>query len=129
MCDDFDGFSMITFDTERSERLALTSFADSLWVFMKNRVRLPRSITRDEVVAAVLALHKSAVAVGFDSEVDLSLYVVAWFCFPDRAADGSLELRIADTTTSVDEKRYRLSVELDQASLLPFGSLESDDPE
>jgi hypothetical protein len=115
---------MLQFTQDRLTRLALTRFSEKLWELMRDRVRLPRAVSLEEVQEAVFFCEAQGRANGFASELDIGLYVIARFCFPEKARSGDLDRAMAGSSLSNDEKRYRLSAVLAEAGFMDFGGLE-----
>jgi len=120
-----ESYSMLKFSQDRLHQLALATYSERLWQLMRDRVRLPRAVSQQEVEEAVFSCEAKARTTGFASELDLGLYVVAHFCFAGHAQNGDLDRVVTNGSLSNDEKRYRLSAALAEAGFMDFGALES----
>ncbi len=107
--------------------MALALFAGRLYSFMKKSVKTPAPVSRADLLHVIAANRASAREAGFDCEVDFAVYIIAALCFHERAASGEWADFIS-SLESVEEKRYRLSAQLDAAGFMKFGSLERPDP-
>jgi hypothetical protein len=107
-------------------RMGLIRFSKRLSSFIQQFVQTPKPFSYEQVQQAVFTLYPNAHQAGFDSEVDMALYVIARFCFPNRA--NELDTFVANKTISVNERRYRLNADLAQLGFMEFGALEADEP-
>jgi hypothetical protein len=115
---------MLRITESQMQTMALERFAERLHEFMRDFVTTSRSISRSELRDEVFQRHPFVAQCGFDSEVNFALYLIMLLCLPERAAGGELKAFILRQDLSIDEKRYRLSADLDEAGIMAFGALE-----
>jgi hypothetical protein len=116
---------MLRIRDDQMQTIALRRFAERLNQFIQKSVAPPRSISSGEVGEAVFQHHQFVTRCGFDSEADFALYLIARLCrlAPDEVEELDSSIRRRDLST--EEKRYRLSAELDEAGIMAFGALEN----
>ncbi len=108
------------------EQLGMASYAARLHRFMGRHVRTPQPVPLPVLTEVLLAVQPLVRQHGFDSDADHALYAIANLCLPAKVQDGVLAAALADDAVAVDEKRYRLSAELDKGGFMTFGALEAD---
>lgn len=109
----------------QARHLAREIYTEKLWAVVERRVPPDRRPERHAMSRLVREDSDIGKRLGFTTEADLGLFLIALACCPSDMADGEIGRWVSDPTLDFFERRYRLKRHLHRAGVLEFNAHES----